>query len=114
MVKISFPDGSVKEYPAFSTGLDIAQSISKTLAKSAIAIRINGDSKDLLTPIENDCKIEIITHDSEEGLDILRHDAAHIMAQAVSELFPGTQATIGPVIEDGFFMTSLERLHSSF
>lgn len=103
MVKISFPDGSVKEYPAFSTGLDIAQSISKTLAKSAIAIRINGDSKDLLTPIENDCKIEIITHDSEEGLDILRHDAAHIMAQAVSELFPGTQATIGPVIEDGFF-----------
>lgn len=103
MVKISFPDGSIREYPDLSTGLDIAQSISKTLSKSAIAVSMNGQLRDLLTPIENDCAIEIITQDSEEGIDILRHDAAHIMAQAVSELFPGTQATIGPVIEDGFF-----------
>lgn len=94
MVKISFPDGSVKQYPDFSTGLDIAQSISKTLSRSAIAVSIDGQLKDLLTPIENDCSIEIITQDSTEGIDILRHDAAHIMAQAVSELFPGTQATI--------------------
>lgn len=100
---ITFPDGNHKNFPNGVTGLDIAESISKSLAKSAIAIEIDGHLKDLSSIIDTDSSIKIITQNSDEGLNILRHDAAHIMAQAVSELFPGTQATIGPVIENGFF-----------
>lgn len=103
MPQITFPDGNTKQFATAISGLDIAESISKSLAKAAIAVEIGGQLKDLSFIIENDCEIKIITQDSEDGIDILRHDAAHIMAQAVGELFPGTQATIGPVIENGFF-----------
>lgn len=103
MINLSFPDGSIKQFPNNSTGFDIAQSISKSLAKSAIAVELDGNLKDLYFPITSDSSIKIIVQDSDDGLHILRHDAAHILAQAVNELFPGTQATIGPVIEDGFF-----------
>jgi len=103
MPKITFPDGNIKEFATAISGAEIAESISKSLAKAAIAIELNGELKDLSFVIEEDSVIKIITPESIDGLDILRHDAAHIMAQAVNELFPNTQATIGPVIENGFF-----------
>ncbi len=103
MIKITLPDGNVREYPAATTGFDIASSISKSLAKNAVTIKVNGEMWDLSRAIEQDAKINIITRDSEEALGVIRHDCAHIMAEAVQELFPETQVTIGPNIENGFF-----------
>ena len=85
------------------TGTDIAGSISKSLAKKALAIKVDGEVRDLFTEIDRDASVEILTRDHADALDIIRHDTAHLMAQAVQELFPGTQVTIGPNIEDGFF-----------
>jgi len=103
-INISFPDNSIREFDKGVSGLDIAKSISISLAKSAIAIKINEDLKDLSTNINNDCKIEIITPKSGKiALEIIRHDCAHLMAQAVKELYPQTQVTIGPAIENGFY-----------
>jgi threonyl-tRNA synthetase len=103
MPKLTFPDGSVRKYPEGTSGLDVAQSISKSLAKAALAVTLDGKPWDLKRPIPRDARIRILTAKDPEALDIIRHDAAHVLAQAVQELFPGTQVTIGPVIEDGFF-----------
>ncbi len=103
-VNIIFPDSSIREFPRGVTGAEIAKSISISLAKSALAIRVNEDLRDLSREIEEDARIEIITPKSgADALEIIRHDAAHIMAQAVKELFPETQVTIGPAIENGFY-----------
>ena len=104
MVAITLPDGSVRSFDGAVTGTDIAESISKSLAKKAIAMRVDGVLSDLFQRVEADAKIEIVTRDDgADALDLIRHDTAHLMAQAVQELFPGTQVTIGPNIEDGFF-----------
>lgn len=103
-IKIIFPDGNFKEFQSGILGFEIAKSISPSLAKSALAIRVNDELIDLSRPITVDAKIEIITPKSgKEALEIIRHDCAHIMAQAVKELFPDVQATIGPAIETGFY-----------
>ncbi len=103
MPEFRFPDGASRAYPDGVTGLDVAESISKSLAKKALAISLDGELRDLKRPIEQDGAIRIITAKDPEGLELIRHDAAHILAEAVQELFPGTQVTIGPVIEDGFY-----------
>jgi threonyl-tRNA synthetase len=103
MVNITLPDGSVRRFEGPVTGEELAASISKSLAKAAIAIRVDGRLIDVYLPIEHDATVEIITRDSAAGLDLLRHDAAHIMAEAVKELYPETQVTIGPTIENGFY-----------
>ncbi|MBL8557126.1 MAG: threonine--tRNA ligase [Hyphomonadaceae bacterium] len=102
-IDIKFPDGAVRQFDKGVTGLAIAEGISKGLAKKAVAVKVNGAEWDLTRPIEEDAAFEIITRDTPAGLDILRHDAAHVLAQAVQELFPGTQVTFGPVTEDGFY-----------
>jgi threonyl-tRNA synthetase len=103
MPTISLPDGSKKEFAEPITGLAVAESIGPGLAKAAVAIRINGVLRDLTTHIEDDVDIEIVTRTTDEGLEVLRHDAAHAMAEAVKELYPDTQVTIGPAIQDGFY-----------
>ena len=101
-VSLTFPDGSVREYPAGSTGRDVAEAISKSLAKKAVAIALDGELRDLSDPV-SDGRIEIVTRDDDRALELIRHDAAHVMAEAVQELWPGTQVTIGPVIDNGFY-----------
>ena len=103
MVNITLPDGSVRAYESAVSGEEIAASISKSLAKVALAVRVDGELKDIYLPIEQDAAVEIITRDSEDGVDLLRHDAAHVLAEAVKELYPETQVTIGPTIEHGFY-----------
>jgi threonyl-tRNA synthetase len=103
MPKITLPDGSAREFEAVTRGVEIAESIGKGLAKAAVAIRVDGDLWDLSRDIENDAPVEIITRDSDDGLELLRHDAAHVLAEAVKELWPDTQVTIGPAIENGFY-----------
>ena len=103
MVSLTFPDGSKREFDAGVTGADVAGSIAKSLAKKAIAVMLDGKLKDLADPIESDAEIRIVTRDDAEALELIRHDAAHVMAEAVQALFPGTQVTIGPVIENGFY-----------
>jgi threonyl-tRNA synthetase len=100
---ITLPDGNNLTFPDKVTGLDVAEKISKSLAKQAMVISVDGDLKDLDFLIEKDCSIKIFTSKNPEGLETIRHDTAHILAMAVQELFPGTQVTIGPVIENGFF-----------
>jgi threonyl-tRNA synthetase len=100
---ITLPDGNNLTFPDKVTGLDVAEKISKSLAKQAMVISVDGDLKDLDFLIEKDCSIKIFTSKNPEGLEIIRHDTAHILAMAVQELFPGTQVTIGPVIENGFY-----------
>src|SRR6478736_5089154 len=101
-VSLTFPDGSQRSYDAGATGRDVAESISKSLAKKAVAIAIDGTVRDLADPVTSG-KIEIITRTDSRALELIRHDAAHVMAEAVQELWPGTQVTIGPVIENGFY-----------
>ncbi len=103
MITITFPDGAQREFDSALSGAELAASISKSLSKKAVAMKVNGILSDLSDPIENDSKIEIVTRDDEAALELIRHDAAHVMAEAVQALFPGTQVTIGPVIENGFF-----------
>jgi len=103
MLKIQLPDGSERHYEQAVTGLDIAASIGKGLARDAVAIRVDGQLRDLTRTLDADAQVEIITRDSEAGLELLRHDAAHVMAEAVKELWPDTQVTIGPAIENGFY-----------
>jgi threonyl-tRNA synthetase len=103
MVTITLPDGTARQYASPTSGMEIAESIGAGLAKAALAIRINGEAKDLSEPIIADSSVSIITGKDEEGLEIIRHDAAHIMAEAVKELYPETQVTIGPAIENGFY-----------
>ncbi|MGH1406956.1 MAG: threonine--tRNA ligase [Rhodomicrobiaceae bacterium] len=103
MVSLTFPDGSVRDYDDGITGAELALSISKSLSKKALAISLDGELQDLADPIEKNGQVGIITRDNEEALELIRHDAAHVMAEAVQSLWPETQVTIGPVIEDGFF-----------
>ncbi|MCF8483000.1 MAG: threonine--tRNA ligase [Rhodospirillum sp.] len=103
MVAISLPDGSVREFDGPVTGLRIAEDIGPGLAKAALAVTVDGTMVDLTLPIEADAEVSILTAKDEAALELLRHDAAHVMAQAVQELYPGTQVTIGPAIENGFY-----------
>ena len=103
MPTITLPDGSEKQFDAATRGADIAASIGKSLARDAVAVRVDGELWDLTRDIESDAAIEIVTRDSDEGLELLRHDAAHALAEAVKELWPETQVTIGPAIENGFY-----------
>jgi threonyl-tRNA synthetase len=103
MPTITLPDGNNLNFSNKVTGLDVAEKISKSLAKQAMVISVNGELKDLNYLIEKDCSVKIFTSKNPEGLETIRHDTAHILAMAVQELFPGTQVTIGPVIENGFY-----------
>ena len=103
MLKITLPDGSERQFNAGASGADVAASIGAGLAKAAVAARVDGSEWDLSRIIEQDAAVEIITRDSEDGLELLRHDAAHVLAEAVKELWPETQVTIGPAIENGFY-----------
>ena len=103
MISLTFPDGSSRDFKPGVTGRDVAESISKSLGKKAVAMALDGKVKDLAEPIKADAKIRILTRDDPEALALIRHDAAHVMAEAVQELYPGTQVTIGPVIENGFY-----------
>jgi threonyl-tRNA synthetase len=103
-IKITLPDGAVREFDQGVNGFEVAKSISISLAKVSLAIRVNGELRDLSRVIEGDAAIEIITPKSgADALEIIRHDAAHIMAEAVKELYPEVQVTIGPAIENGFY-----------
>ncbi len=103
MVAITLPDGSVRKFEAPVDGTALAASIGPGLAKAALAIVVDGEQKDLAHIIDADARVEIVTGDHEAALELLRHDAAHVMAEAVQELYPGTQVTFGPAIEDGFY-----------
>src|SRR6476619_6205366 len=103
MISLQFPDGSRREFKPGVTGREVAESIAKSLAKKAVAMSLDGQVKDLAEPIKADAKIRILTREDQEALALIRHDAAHVMAEAVQELYPGTQVTIGPVIENGFY-----------
>jgi len=103
MIQITLPDGAVREYAPGVTGMDIAESISKSLAKACIAVKIDGELSDLSLPIEKNVSISLVKREDDDALEMIRHDAAHVMAEAVQKLFPGTQVTIGPAIENGFY-----------
>lgn len=103
MVTLTLPDGSKREFEGPVTGLQVAENISKSLVKEAVCIRVDNEMWDLSRVIDHDASISIITKKDPDGLELLRHDAAHVMAEAVKELFPETQVTIGPAIENGFF-----------
>ncbi len=103
MPVVTLPDGTEKPFPEPVTGLAVADSIGPRLAKDAVAIRVDGSLNDLTVTVDHDVSVEILTRSSPEGLELLRHDAAHVMAEAVKELYPETQVTIGPAIEDGFY-----------
>ena len=103
MPTITLPDGNSLDFPNKVTGLEVAEKISKSLAKQAMVISVDGELKDLDFLIEKNCSVKIFTSKNDEGLETIRHDTAHILAMAVQELFPGTQVTIGPVIENGFY-----------
>jgi threonyl-tRNA synthetase len=103
MVTLTFPDGARREFPQGTTGLDIAKGISPSLAKRTVAMALDGVVADLTDPIERDAKIEFVNREDPRALELIRHDAAHVLAEAVQALWPGTQVTIGPVIENGFY-----------
>ncbi len=103
MPAITLPDGNKIDFTKEVTGLDIAERISKSLLKQALIMSVDGELKDLYFSIKKDCSVKIFTAKDPEGLEVIRHDTAHIMAMAVQELYPGTQVTIGPVIENGFY-----------
>ncbi len=103
MINLKFPDGTVRQYEAGITGRELAGSIARSLEKKAVALRFNGALRDLADPIDEDGLVRIVTREDADALELIRHDAAHVMAEAVQDLFPGTQVTIGPVIENGFF-----------
>ncbi|MCZ4272791.1 threonine--tRNA ligase [Maritalea porphyrae] len=103
MVNVSFPDGAVREYPRGTTGTTIVNSISKSLAKKTVAMRVDGEIVDLAQAFEQDGAIEFVLRDDDDALELIRHDCAHVLAEAVQELWPDTQVTIGPSIENGFY-----------
>ncbi len=102
-IDMTFPDGAVRSFEAGTTGREIAESLSKSLAKKAAIIRLDGRLLDLDRPLEQGGRLDILTREAPEVLEVIRHDTAHILAEAVQELFPGTQVTIGPAIDDGFY-----------
>jgi threonyl-tRNA synthetase len=102
-ITLTFPDGARREFPRHTTGLDIAKGISPSLAKRTVAMALDGTLTDLADPIERDATIEFVNRDDPRALELIRHDCAHVLAEAVQSLWPGTQVTIGPVIENGFY-----------
>src|SRR5689334_21487883 len=102
-VVVTLPDGKRLEFAGPVTGADIAAAVGPDLAKAAIAVRIDGRPRDLMTVVDRDAAVAIITREMPEGREILRHDAAHVMAEAVKELYPDTQVTFGPATETGFY-----------
>ncbi|ESQ74383.1 threonine--tRNA ligase [Asticcacaulis sp. AC402] len=102
-IDFTFPDGALRSFEAGTTGRQIAENLSKSLAKKAVLIKLDGVLLDLDRPLENGGRLDILTREAPEVLDVIRHDTAHILAEAVQELFPGTQVTIGPAIDDGFY-----------
>ncbi|MFL4993179.1 MAG: TGS domain-containing protein, partial [Microvirga sp.] len=103
MITLTFPDGAQRQYESGITGRDIVEGIAKSLAKRTVAMALDGTVADLADPITKDAKIEFLNREDPRALELIRHDAAHVLAEAVQELFPGTQVTIGPVIENGFY-----------
>ena len=103
MITLTFPDGASREVQSGLSGAELAASISKSLEKKAVAYMLDGSLRDLADPIEKGGAVRILTRDDPEALELIRHDCAHVLAEAVQELFPGTQVTIGPVIENGFY-----------
>lgn len=102
-VSLTFPDGSVREFPKGVTSEQVAESISSSLKKKSVAGKVNGDLYDLTRPIEEDAALEIVTQDSEDGLEIMRHSSAHLLAQALKRIYPDVKLGIGPVIKNGFY-----------
>jgi len=102
-IKITLPDGSVREYPRGVSSAEVVKSIGSGLAKATLAVKIDGHPADLGTTIDHDASFTALTFDSAEGKDIYRHSASHLMAQAVTELYPEVKVAIGPSIEDGFY-----------
>lgn len=103
MVAVTFPDGASRQFEPGVSGVDIAKSISPSLAKRSVAMTVDGALVDLTSPINRNAKIEFVTREDPRALELIRHDAAHVLAEAVQELYPGVQVTIGPVIENGFY-----------
>jgi len=103
MIHLTFPDGARRDFEAGVTGVDIAKGISPSLLKRTVAMVLDGTVTDLADPISKDAKIEFIGRDDPRALELIRHDCAHVLAEAVQSLWPGTQVTIGPVIENGFY-----------
>ncbi|MDQ6867163.1 MAG: threonine--tRNA ligase [Pseudomonadota bacterium] len=103
MISVTFPDGASRPFEPGVSGFDIAKSISPSLAKRAVAMALDGTLRDLADPLTSDARIEFVARDDPRALELVRHDAAHVLAEAVQALFPGTQVTIGPVIENGFY-----------
>src|SRR5260221_5932506 len=102
-IAITLPDGKVRRFPGPVTGAEIAAAIGPGLARAALAVKVDDEVKDLAARVERDARVAIVTRDSAEALEILRHDARHVMAQAVKELYPETQVTFGPATETGFY-----------
>src|SRR4051812_8124676 len=103
MVAITLPSGDVRRFEGPVSGTEIAASIGPGLARDALAIKIDGQLKDLSTKLDRDARVEIVTRTHPDALELVRHDAAHVLAEAVQELYPGTQITFGPAIENGFY-----------
>ncbi|MCK5444784.1 MAG: TGS domain-containing protein, partial [Rhodospirillaceae bacterium] len=103
MISLTLPDGSKRTFDSPVTGLDVATDIGPGLAKAALAVRVDGEMRDLSFLIEKDSAFSVVTSKDEDALELIRHDAAHVMAEAVQELYPDTQVTIGPSIENGFY-----------
>lgn len=103
IVTLTFPDGARRDYPAGTSGLEVAKSIAPSLAKRTVAMALDGKLADLSDPLERDAEIEFVSREDPRALELIRHDAAHVLAEAVQTLWPGTQVTIGPVIENGFY-----------
>ncbi|QRN78837.1 MAG: threonine--tRNA ligase [Nocardiopsis sp. BM-2018] len=103
MITLTFPDGARREFPAGTTGREIVEGIAKSLAKKTVAMALDGTVVDLSDPITRDARIEFLNREDPRALELIRHDCAHVLAEAVQELYPGTQVTIGPVIENGFY-----------
>src|SRR3990170_6287391 len=102
-ITLTFPDGATRKVEAGTSGLSVAKAISPSLAKRTVAMQLDGVLSDLADPITEDAKINFVARTDPEALELIRHDAAHVMAEAVQSLWPGTQVTIGPVIDNGFF-----------
>ena len=103
MIKITLPDGAVKEYEKGTKAIDIIKGISNSLAKKALAVKINGKTRELGTPVEEDIAFEVLTFEQQEGRDVFRHTGSHVLAQAVKRIFPSVKLAIGPAIQDGFY-----------
>ncbi|HJT05751.1 MAG TPA: TGS domain-containing protein, partial [Stellaceae bacterium] len=102
-IAVTLPDGKTRSFPGPVTGAEIAAAIGPGLAKAALAIKVDGHPRDLAFRLDHDARVAILTRDSPEALEILRHDAAHVMAEAVKELYPETQVTFGPATDTGFY-----------